>query len=30
MPKTIYFIRHGDTNFNTDPIPKVRGRIEAL
>lgn len=29
MPKTVYFIRHGETNFNTDPVPKIRGRIEV-
>ncbi|CAL5997315.1 Histidine_phosphatase superfamily protein [Hexamita inflata] len=28
MPKTIYLVRHGETNFNTDPEPRVRGRIE--
>lgn len=27
--KTIYLIRHGETNFNTDPVPRVRGRIEV-
>ena len=27
MPKTIYLIRHGETDFNTDPVPRVRGRI---
>ena len=25
--KTIYFVRHGETNFNTDPVPRVRGRV---
>ena len=25
--KIIYLIRHGETNFNTDPVPRVRGRI---
>ena len=25
--KTLYFIRHGETDFNTDPIPRVRGRV---
>ena len=28
--KIIYLIRHGETNFNTDPVPKVRGRISVL
>ena len=23
--KVIYLIRHGETNFNTDPVPRVRG-----
>ena len=27
--KTIYLIRHGETNFNTDPVPRVRGRINV-
>ena len=27
--KIIYLIRHGETNFNTDPTPKVRGRINV-
>jgi bisphosphoglycerate-dependent phosphoglycerate mutase len=27
MPKTIYFIRHGETDFNTDPVPRIRGRV---
>jgi len=27
--KIIYLIRHGETNFNTDPVPKVRGRINV-
>ena len=27
MPKTIYLVRHGETDFNTDPVPRVRGRI---
>ena len=27
--KTIYLIRHGETNFNTDPVPRVRGRISV-
>ena len=27
--KTIYLIRHGETNFNTDPVPRVRGRIDV-
>jgi broad specificity phosphatase PhoE len=26
--KTIYLVRHGETDFNTDPEPRVRGRIE--
>ncbi|GIQ89806.1 histidine phosphatase superfamily protein, clade-1 [Kipferlia bialata] len=26
-PKTVYLVRHGETPFNTDPIPKFRGRI---
>lgn len=26
QPKTIYIIRHGETDFNTDPVPRVRGR----
>lgn len=27
--KTIFLVRHGETNFNTDPVPRVRGRIEV-
>lgn len=27
MPKTLYFIRHGETDFNTDPVPRIRGRV---
>ena len=27
MPKTIYLVHHGETDFNTDPVPRVRGRI---
>ena len=27
--KTIYLIPHGETNFNTDPVPRVRGRINV-
>lgn len=27
-PKTLYFVRHGETNFNTDPVPRIRGRIQ--
>ena len=27
--KTFYLIRHGETNFNTDPVPRVRGRISV-
>ena len=27
--KILYLIRHGETNFNTDPVPRVRGRIEV-
>lgn len=27
--KVIYLVRHGETNFNTDPVPRVRGRIEV-
>ena len=27
--KTIYILRHGETNFNTDPVPRVRGRINV-
>ena len=27
--KVIYLIRHGETNFNTDPVPRVRGRINV-
>lgn len=27
-PKTIYLVRHGETDFNTDPEPRVRGRID--
>ena len=27
--KIIYLIRHGETNFNTDPVPRVRGRISV-
>ena len=27
--KTIYLIRHGETDFNTDPVPRVRGRINV-
>ena len=27
--KIIYLIRHGETNFNTDPVPRVRGRINV-
>ena len=27
--KIFYLIRHGETNFNTDPVPRVRGRIEV-
>ena len=29
MKKFIYLIRHGETNFNTDPVPRVRGRIDV-
>ena len=25
--KIIYLVRHGETNFNTDPLPRVYGRI---
>ena len=28
MTKTIFLVRHGETDFNTDPVPRVRGRIE--
>lgn len=28
VQKTIYFIRHGETHYNTDPVKRVRGRIE--
>ena len=28
--KIIYLIRHGETNFNTGPVPRVRGRINVL
>ncbi|CAL6047603.1 Histidine_phosphatase superfamily protein [Hexamita inflata] len=28
MPKTLYLIRHGETDFNSDPEPRIRGRIE--
>ena len=27
--KTIYLVRHGETNFNTDPVPRVRGRVNV-
>ena len=27
--KTIYLIRHGETDFNNDPVPRVRGRINV-
>ena len=27
--KIIYLIRHGETNFNSDPVPRVRGRINV-
>ena len=27
--KTIYILRHGETDFNTDPVPRVRGRINV-
>ena len=27
--KIIYLVRHGETNFNTDPVPRVRGRINV-
>ena len=27
--KIFFLIRHGETNFNTDPVPRVRGRIEV-
>ena len=27
--KTIYLIRHGETDFNTDPVPRVRVRINV-
>ena len=27
--KTIYLVRHGETDFNTDPVPRVRGRINV-
>ena len=27
--KIIYLVRHGETNFNTDPTPRVRGRINV-
>ncbi|CAL6067570.1 6-bisphosphate 2-phosphatase [Hexamita inflata] len=28
MPKTLYLVRHGETDFNSDPEPRIRGRIE--
>lgn len=27
MPKTLLLVRHGETDFNTDPTPRVRGRV---
>ena len=27
--KIIYLVRHGETRFNTDPVPRVRGRINV-
>ena len=27
--KTIYITRHGETDMNTDPVPRVRGRIDV-
>ncbi len=27
--KIIYILRHGETDFNTDPVPRVRGRINV-
>ena len=27
--KIIYLVRHGETDFNTDPVPRVRGRINV-
>jgi probable phosphoglycerate mutase len=27
--KIIYLVRHGETNFNTDPVPRMRGRIDV-
>ncbi|KAH0571083.1 6-phosphofructo-2-kinase / Fructose-2,6-bisphosphate 2-phosphatase [Spironucleus salmonicida] len=29
MSKTIYLVRHGETDFNTDPVPRVRGRVDV-
>ena len=26
--KTIYLVRHGETDFNTDPVPRIRGRVD--
>ncbi|TNJ26523.1 Histidine phosphatase superfamily protein [Giardia muris] len=27
MVKHIYLVRHGETDFNTDPVPRIRGRV---
>ena len=27
--KYIYIVRHGETDFNTDPVPRVRGRVDV-
>lgn len=27
VQKTLYLVRHGETDFNTDPVPRVRGRV---
>ena len=25
--KYFYIVRHGETDFNTDPVPRIRGRV---
>lgn len=29
IPKDIYLVRHGETAFNTDPVPRIRGRVDV-
>ena len=28
--KTIYLVRHGETDFNMDTAPRIRGRVDIL